>query len=155
MNNITYKINDLSDVPAAIEISKEIFHPSAEEIREYHDGDDWIHKINVGGLLVVAYVEEKPAALAMCYLKDQNTLHITIGGVLERYRGLGLWSAIFKKVEAYTKEHNHLRLTLNTYREKFPVMYAFAFTHGFTCYKTEMRHGFEKSYFERCGHSDF
>ena len=150
MSNIEYKINDLSDLDTAIKMSKDIFHPSATEIEQYHNKLDWTKKINDDdGLLVMAYVDNEPAGFVMCYSKEPKTLHIWVGGVLEKYRGLGIWTGIYEKIESYATAKNHQRLTLNTYKDKFPVMYTFASTHGFHCYKTEIKDNREKSYFER------
>ncbi len=149
MNNIEYKINDLAALDDAILISKEIFHPSTKEIEEYHDKQDWDNKIEKGGLLVVAYAENEPAAFVASYIKEAGILHIWVGGVLEKFRGLGLWSGMYEKIEEYAKGKKFQKITLNTYKDKFPIMYRFATKHGFICYKTEMKDGLEKSFFER------
>ena len=146
--DIQYKINDLSTLDEAITISLEIFNPSAKEIKEYHDKKDWEQKIKKG-LLIMVYVEKNPAGFVLCYIKEIKSLHIQIGGILEKYRGLGLWNGIYEKIEKYAKDKNFERLTLNTYKDKFPVMYKFANTHDFLCYKTEIHDNFEKSYFEK------
>ena len=149
MSNIEYKINDLSDLDSLIEISKDIFSPSAKEIDEYHNKQDWVNKIENGGLLISVYVENELSGFTVCYVKESGSLHIWVGGVLEKYRGLGFWSGMYKKIEEYAKDNDLKRLTLNTYKDKFPVMYKFATTHGFKCYKTEIKDNFEKSYFEK------
>ncbi len=149
MNNIEYKINDLSVLDEAITISLEVFHPSSKEIDEYHNKEDWKRKIKRNGLFIVVYVENKPAGFVLCYVKEKNTMHIWVGGVLEKYRGMGLWSGMYKKIEKYTIDKDFQRLTLNTYKDKFPVMFEFANMHGFLCYKTEIKDDYEKSYFEK------
>lgn len=70
-------------------------------------------------------------------------------GVLEKYRGLGLWNEMYKKIEEYAENKNFHKLTLNTYKDKFSVMYKFATTHGFNCYKTEVKDNLGKSFFEK------
>jgi GNAT superfamily N-acetyltransferase len=148
MNNVEYKINDPTTLDDAISISREIFSPSAKEIEEYHNKQDWNNKIEKGGLLVVVYIENEPAAFVLSHIKEANSLHIWVGGVLKKFRGLGLWSGLYEKIEKYAKDKSFEKLTLNTYRDKFPIMYNFATKHGFTCYKTEMKDGLEKSFFE-------
>lgn len=149
MNSIEYKINDLSDPDSVIEISKNIFSPSWTEADKYHKKEDWIEKINSGGLLVVTYIDNKLVGFAMCYVKNKDTLHIWLGGVLEKYRGLGLWTGAYNKIEEYAKIKKYRRLTLNTYKDKYSTMYAFATKHGFSCYKTEITDKLEKSFFEK------
>ena len=149
MSDMEYKINDLSESDSVIEISKSIFSPSWPEAEKYHKKEDWIGMINQGGLLVAVYVEGKLAGFAMCYVTDKDTLHIWLGGVLDKYRGLGLWGGMYNKIEEYAKIRKYKRLTLNTYKSKYPIMYAFATKHGFSCYKTETTDNLEKSFLER------
>lgn len=149
MNSIEYKINDLATLDEAITISKEIFHPSAKEVEEYHNKEDWNTKIRKDGLLIVAYVKNEPVAFVLSYIKEVSSLHIWVGGILEKFRGSGLWTGMYEKIEKYARDKNFQKLTLNTYKDKFPIMYQFATKHEFTCYKTEMKDGLEKSFFEK------
>lgn len=149
MSNIEYKINDVATLDEAVAISKEIFHPLTKEVEEYHNKEDWSAKIGKDGLLIVAYIENEPAAFVLNYTKEANSLHIWVGGVLEKFRGLGLWTGMYEKIEMYAKDKNFQKLTLNTYKDKFPIMYQFATKHEFTCHKTEMKDDLEKSFFEK------
>jgi hypothetical protein len=56
---------------------------------------------------------------------------------------------MYEQIERFAEGKHFKKLTLNTYQEKFPVMYAFAMKHGFDRYKTEVQDGIEKSYFEK------
>ena len=147
--NVEYKSNELSDLDYVIEISKKVFTPTAKEILKSHTKEDWLKRMGNDGLLLTLYVENNLAGFAFCYIKEEGTMHIWQVGVLEQYRGHKLWSEMYKKIETYAGAKGFSRITLNTKRSKFPVMYKFAEEHGFNCYKTEMKDGIEKSFFEK------
>jgi len=140
--NITLHINQIKEFEKALEVSNQVFEPSPEELQKYHDKNDWLNKINSGGLMVGAWDDKKMVGFSICYPKE-GKFHIWNVGVLKEYRKLGIWKMMYGEIEKFAKERRFDQLTLNTYKVKFPGMYRFVLDNGFTEYKTEG----EKSFF--------
>lgn len=152
MNNFEIRENYLAGLEEAVELSIDILNthpPTKEVLKKFHTKQAWMEKLNNGGLLLTAYEEDKLIGFVICALKQDKIFNIWLVGVLEDYRSRGIWKNLYQKVEEYAKNNGHMRLTLGTYKDKYPSMYSFATRHGFVCYKTEMQDGFEKSYFEK------
>jgi len=128
--------NQIEDLDKTLEISIQIFEPSPEELQKYHNKNDWLNKINHGGLLVTAWDYKKMVGFSICYSKEQK-FHIWNAGVLKEYRKLGIWRMMSDEIEKFAKEKDFKHLTLNTYKTKFPDMYAFVLDNGYEEYKTE------------------
>ena len=140
--NTTLHINRLEELDKALKISNQVFEPSPEETQKYHNKNDWLNKINNDGLLITAWDDNKMVGFSVCYSKEQK-FHIWNVGVLKAYRKLGIWKKMHSEIEKFAKEKNFKHLTLNTYKAKFPLMYAFVLNNGYVEYKTEE----EKSFF--------
>lgn len=141
---ITLHLNVLEDLDQALEISNQVFEPSPEELQKYHDKSDWLNKINNGGLLVTSWDDNKMVGFSLCYPKEEK-FHIWRVGVLKEYRKHGIWKMMHDEIKKFAKERKFKRLTLNTYKAKFPGMYAFVLGNGYVEYKTEG----EKSFFTK------
>ncbi|MDO8503343.1 MAG: GNAT family N-acetyltransferase [bacterium] len=141
---IALHTNQLQELDQALEISNQIFDPSPKELQKYHDKNDWLNKINNGGLLVTAWNDNKIVGFSICHPKEQN-FHIWNVGVLKDYRKLGIWKLIHEELQKFAKEKGYQHLTLNTYKSRFPGMYGFALDNGYVEYKTEG----EKSFFTK------
>jgi len=146
---IEYKINDFLDLDNVLEFSKKIFKPTPQEVEESHKKEDWLKRLENKGILITAYVGNNLAGFALGYEKERGSLHIWQVGVMEEYRGRGIWRDLYREIEEYARNNDFQKITLNTYKDKFPVMYKFAQTRGFVCYKTELKNGLEKSFFEK------
>lgn len=140
--NITLHINELKELGEALEVSNQVFEPSAEELQKYHNKNDWLTKINSGGLLITACVDKKIIGFSICYPKKES-FHIWNVGVLKEYRKLGIWKMMYEEIEMFAEKKKFNQLTLNTYKVNFPSMYNFVLYNGFVEYKTEG----EKSFF--------
>ena len=142
--SITLSLNDIDDLDEAIDISNQISVPSPAEAEKYHNKQDWLKKIIDGGLFVTAKQDGQMAGYAICYREDR-IFHIWNVGVLESYRGQGVWKKIYETICQYAAEKGFERLTLNTFKSKFSGMYSFCQKHGFVEYKIEDG----KSYFTK------
>ena len=139
---IVLHINKYEELDKALDISNQVFKPSAEELLKYHNKNDWSNKIDNGGLLITAWDNKKIVGFSICYPKEGN-FHIWNVGVLENYRGFGVWKKMYEAIQKFALEKKFKQLTLNTYKNKFPNMYSFCLERGFREYKAEVG----KSYF--------
>jgi ribosomal protein S18 acetylase RimI-like enzyme len=138
-NNLNFKTNDISTLDDVLKLSHKIFLPSKEDIKKYHNKQDWLYKINNNGLLISVYDDNNCIAFAICYKKDNKKLHIWNVGVLTKYRGQGVWRDMYNIIIEYAKSNGYKEITLNTYKEKFPNMYSFVKKEGFTLLKEETK----------------
>lgn len=141
---ITLHINQLEELDKALGISNKVFEPSLEELRKYHNRNDWLNKINNGGLFITAWDGDKIVGFSICYPKEQK-FHIWNVGVLKEYRKFGIWRTMHNEIVKFAKEKNFKQLTLNTYKAKFPGMYNFVLGNGYEEHGTEG----EKSFFTK------
>lgn len=147
-NKFDYRLNDIPTLDDVLLVSREVFTPSKEEILKYHDKEDWLSKIQNEGLLISVYEDNKCIAFAICYKVDNKELHIWNVGVLEEYRGEGIWRESYKKIINYALDKGFKKITLNTYKDKFPNMYAFVNKKGFRLLREETTlGGYSKSFF--------
>lgn len=139
---ITLHINRLEELDGALRVSNQVFKPSPQEIQKYHDRNDWLNKLNNGGLLITSWVDNKIVGFSICYPREEK-FHIWNVGVLKEYRKLGIWKEMYGEIEKFAKEKGFNHLTLNTYKAKFLEMYNFVLSNGYVEHKTEG----EKSFF--------
>ena len=134
--NLTLSLNDVDDLDQAIDISNQISVPSPAEAQKYHNKQDWLKKIEDGGLLVTTKKDRHMAGYAICYREDR-IFHIWNVGVLESYRGQGVWKKIYERILDYAVKAGCDQLTLNTYKSKYSSMYSFCLKQRFVEYKIE------------------
>lgn len=125
------------DLEKAINLSREIFKPQGEEDSPFHDAARWKEYLDKGGLLLGAFVDGELAGYNLGYPVDDQEFHLWMGGVAERFRGTGLATHLLEEEERLAKEQGYRILTVNTYQEKFPVMFSFLSRHGYSIYKQE------------------
>lgn len=138
---ITIKKGDLN---TAMQLAKEVFNPTLEEIKKYHKKEIWEQKLSEKGMILIGRANNNPAGFATCYEKKGN-LHIWNVGVLEKYRNQGIWKKLYSELIKYAKESNYEKITINTYKEKFPQMYNFLIKNYFNEYRKKEG----KSFFEK------
>lgn len=134
--NIKLEINNLEELDNVLRVSREVFKPTPEKEEKYHNKEDWLNKIKNNGLLITAKDKGSVVGFSICYPKD-NKLHIWNVGVVENYRRFGVWKQMYKAILNSAKQNGFKKLTLNTYKNKFPNMYAYCLKNGFEEYKTE------------------
>lgn len=135
--NLTYKLNEISNIDDPLILSIKIFNPSKEKTLKYHNKEDWLNKIKDKGILISVYDDDKCIAFAICYKTNSDTLHIWNVGVLDEYRGLGIWRETYNRIIDYAIKQGFKKITLNTYKDKFPNMYAFVKKESFDLIKEE------------------
>lgn len=138
---IRLRVNKYQDIDEAIGLSNVIFEPSLEEIQRYHNRDDWLKKINNGGLLVTAWYGKKMVGYSYCF-PERPKLHISSVGVLKEYRRLGIWKMMHEEIVKFGIKNSFKNLTLNTHKEQFPEIYAFCVSNGYEEYKTDGKKSF-------------
>ncbi len=134
--NLTISLNKIEELDEAIDISCQISVPSPAEVQKYHNKQDWLKKIKDGGLLLTTKKDGHLAGYAICYREDR-TFHIWNVGVLEDFRGMGMWKKMYERILDYAVKSGSDLLTLNTYKSKFSGMYSFCQKNGFVEYKIE------------------
>ncbi len=135
MNEIVVHINKIDELDEVLKVSEIIFKPNKEEKEKYHLKSIWLERIN-NGLLVSSLVDNKIIGFAVCY-KKEDVFHIWNVGVLEEYRKSGVWRKMYDEIVKFSIEKDFLKLTLNTYKNKYPKMFDFAIKEGFEEYRTE------------------
>ena len=128
--DLLMSLNKVEELDEAIDISNQIFVPSPAEALKYYNKQDWLKKIEDGGLLVTVKKDGHLAGYVICYREDQ-IFHIWNVGVLEDFRGLGIWKKMYGSILDYAIKSGCDQLTLNTYKSKFSSMYSFCQKHGF------------------------
>lgn len=144
--NLKFNLNKIEELDEALAVSIKIFNPSKKIICKYHDKNDWLNKINNGGLFISALNNGKVIGFAICY-PEENNFHIWNVGVLKEYRRFGVWKEMFNRILSFAAQKNFRHLTLNTYKTKYPNMYSFCLKNGFEEYKKEYKIEGEKSFF--------
>lgn len=129
--NISIETNIVNDLDEVLNVSTVVFNPSHEEIKKYHNKEDWLNKIRDGGLLITAKYNNVIIGFAICYPRDHR-LHIWNVGVLKEHRRSGVWTRMYAGIIKYAKQKHFNEISLNTYKDKFPKMYEFCINHGFT-----------------------
>jgi ribosomal protein S18 acetylase RimI-like enzyme len=130
------RLNHLEDLDEVIRISIIIFNPNSVKLEKYHNKEDWRQKILNNGLLIAALDNDKIIGFSICYPREGG-LHIWNVGVLEEYRKLGVWKLMHNGILEFAKIKKFKKLTLNTYKNNFPGMYAFVTKNGYKEYKSE------------------
>ncbi len=141
---INLHVNQLNELDDVLKIASEVFNPDVEKKQKYHNKEDWKQKVENGGLLISASINNKIIGFAICYLKP-DSFHIWNVGVLDDYRKLGVWKLIHNEIICYATKNNHKRVTVNTYKDQFLNMYNFLVKNGYREYKMED----SKSFFEK------
>ncbi len=130
MKEVQIDTNNIEQIDKILEAATKVFNPSQEELEKYHKKEVWLKKVSDGGLLVSITLDNMIVAFAICE-KRNNKLHIWNVGVLSDYRKLGLWKQMHDLIIKHAKQEGFEKITLNTYKEKFPNMYTFVSEHGY------------------------
>jgi len=137
------KIKQLNekDFPEVIKLSLSIFKPKAEKQDRYHDIQRWKKYFKHKGVLLGAFINKKLVGYLFCYQKEsnQNSLHCWMAGVNKECRQKGVLKKLISKLIKILKEKNYKAFTINTWPEKFPVMYAYLTKYNYEQYKKEER----------------
>jgi len=136
MKDVVLKVNTIDDLDAVFAVADEIFQPNLQEKEKYFNKSDWIDRV-INGFCVSALDDKKIVGFSISYGKDKD-LHIWNVGVLDKYRKMGIWHKLYKKTIEYAIKNNYQSISLNTFKEKFPKMYAFCQKEAFVEYKTEI-----------------
>lgn len=129
------------DIPQVVQLSASIFTPIVKQLGNDEKPELWQEQLRQNGLLLGAFVEDHLAGYAFFFEKDKdsNSAHCWMTGVLEEYRGQGILSRLMDEGQRQLKAKRYTQVTVNTFEEKFPHMYAYLQKHGFTLYKEEQK----------------
>lgn len=123
------KIKRLSelDIPRAIELSLLVFKPKEGEKERHHQPKKWKEHFRKGGVLLGAFVDNQLVGFIFGYEKEpgKETFHCWMGGVAEKYRQRGILKKLVRGLMKLLRQKGYKTLTLNTYPEKFPAMFAY------------------------------
>ena len=122
---ITYFNNNIDDIEESVQCSIEIFKPDANDLLRYHNKNNWISKIQEGGLLIVAKDSSSVVGFSLSYKKSDTHFHIWLVGVQDAYRKQGIWSTMYEMICIFAQEHQYKKLTINTFEKKYSSMYTF------------------------------
>jgi GNAT superfamily N-acetyltransferase len=131
------------DIPLIHLFSQEIFGESAAS--EKYAPERWKEHLKKRGLLLGAFENGELVGFKFGYEREAGSFHSWLGGVRRSQRRRGVMRALTEKQESWARSHGYPRLTVNTYREKFPAMYTFLTHSGYT----ERKEHEGKSFFEK------
>ena len=91
---------------------------------------------------LVATHNDQDAGYAVCYDRGAETeepsFHLWLAGVVREQRQHGVFSALAVATEAEAVRRGHSRITVTSFREKFPAMVHTLPRHGFTILSEEV-----------------
>ena len=130
-----------ADFLKVISLSLSIFKPEKGKEDPYHQLKKWKKNFKKEGLLIGAFVNDELAGYLFCYEKDsrQKVIHCWLAGTAEKYRRQGVFKRLMMELTRILKKRGYKGLTINTYPEKFPAMYAYLTKHGFRKYKEKKK----------------
>lgn len=131
------------DIPLVHELSREVFGESA--LAEKYSIEKWREHLQESGLLLGAFEDGELIGFKFGYRREPERFHSWLEGVRPDSRRRGVMRALTKTQESWVKARGFQRLTVNTYAEKFPGMYAFLLGSGYRVIATEGR----KSFFQK------
>jgi len=114
-----------SDISTAVQLSKlipEFINPNNEEVYKERLN-------NVPHLILVAYVNGKPAGFKVGY-KKENYFYSWMGGVLPKFRKLKIAKKLAEVQETWAKERGYKKIVFKT-RNQHKGMLIFALKNGF------------------------
>lgn len=137
------EIKTLSEknIPQVMQLSAQIFTPIVKQLGNDEKPELWHEQLRLNGLLLGAYVDDQLAGYTFFFEKekDNGSSHCWMTGVLEKYRGQGILSKLMDEGQRQLQEKGYKQISVNTFEEKFPNMYAYLQNHGFTLYKEEQK----------------
>lgn len=86
-------------------------------------------------LNLIAYIENSPAGFKLGYERD-GYFYSWLGGVLPKYRRLGVAKELADEQEKWAKEKGYNSITFKT-RNKHKAMLSFSLNNGFNIFKIE------------------
>ncbi len=134
---VEVEIGGVENLDSALAVSKEVFRPTEEEEKNFHNKEDWREKIESGGLLVIAKVDGEIGGYIVAYRTSDGVMHMWGAGVLPKFDDLGIFSNMFEELAVKCKQDGIKKITLHTIEEKFPAMYKFVIERGFVEYEKE------------------
>lgn len=128
-----------ADFPVVIDLSLSIFKPKAGKHDRYHNIKNWEEYFKQKGVLLGAFLNNKLVGYLFCYEREpsSNSLHCWMAGVSEMYRRQGILKKLMLKLTKILREKGFKIITINTWPEKFPAMYAYLTKHGYEKYREE------------------
>ena len=109
MEEIILKINNTEDLDEILLVSEAVFKPNEQEREKYENKSDWLEKIK-NGLLVSAVIDNKIVGFSICYKKEDD-FHVWKVGVLDEFRGIGIWRKMYDEIIKYAAENGFQKVT--------------------------------------------
>ena len=127
-NNIEIK---KGDIEVAVQLMQEL-----PEFNDPYNLEEINNRINkVPHLNLIAYLNKIPAGFKLGYERD-GYFYSWLGGVLPKYRKMGIAQKLADEQEKWAKENNYDSITFKT-RNRHKAMLAFSLNNGFNIFKVE------------------
>jgi ribosomal protein S18 acetylase RimI-like enzyme len=138
---IDIKILSEKDLPEVMQLCAKIFTPVLKGIDKNEKKSIWWDTYEQNGLLIGAYHEKDLVGFIFFYEKDPKTknIHCWMDGVDEQFRNQGIFTTLIETGLRELKKRGYEYMTINTFPEKFPVMFSFLQKHDFVEYKEEQK----------------
>lgn len=122
------------DIPKIIHLSLSAFNPPDGVDNPYHSEAKWKANYAKDGFIVTAYDDTLPIGFAFFYTNDQDpqAAHCWLAGVKEEYRRQGIFKQIMDYSIPVLEKKGYVKITINTFKDKYPAMYEYLTNNGFS-----------------------
>ncbi len=97
---------------------------------------------NLPHLNLMAYIDKKPVGFKLGYERD-TYFYSWLGGVLPKYRRMGIAKKLSDEQEKWAKENNYNSITFKT-RNRHKAMLSFSLNNGFNIFKIEEKENIDE-----------
>ncbi|HCQ31801.1 TPA: hypothetical protein DIU27_05520 [Candidatus Collierbacteria bacterium] len=134
---VEIEIGGVENLDDALRVARLVYNPNEEEIKKYHNKENWRSKIEKDGILVVGKVDGEIVGFLLAYKTTDEVMHVWNAGVLSEFRRLGIFSNMFEELAVKCRQDGIKKITLHTIEKSFPEMYKFVINKGFVEYEKE------------------
>lgn len=134
---VEIEMGGVENLDDALRVARLVYNPNEEEIKKYHNKENWRSKIENDGLLVVGKADGQIVGFVLAYKTADEVMHVWNAGVLPEFRRLGIFSNMFEELAVKCRQLGIKKITLHTIEESFPEMYKYVINKGFVEYERE------------------
>ncbi|KKT49967.1 MAG: GCN5-related N-acetyltransferase, partial [Candidatus Collierbacteria bacterium GW2011_GWB1_44_197] len=111
---VEIEIGGVENLDDALRVARLVYNPNEEEIKKYHNKENWRSKIEKDGILVVGKVDGEIVGFLLAYKTTDEVMHVWNAGVLSEFRRLGIFSNMFEELAVKCRQDGIKKITLHT-----------------------------------------